>query len=78
MILQLVFDCGASFKGMPLNHHLLQRPNLTSTSLGVLLRFTQEPVAVMGNIQAMFHQGKVKEEWEGKGNGGVLYDCPSV
>lgn len=58
----MVFDCGAAFKGMSLNHQLLQGPNFTSTLLGVLLRFRQEPVAVMGDIQSMFHQVKVTEE----------------
>lgn len=39
----------------------MQGPNLTSTLLGVLLRFRQESVAVMGDIQSMFHQVKVPE-----------------
>lgn len=60
--LRVVFVCGAAFKGMSLNHQLLQGPNLTSTLLGVLLRFRQEPVVVMGNIQSMFHQVKLTEE----------------
>ncbi|XDV39580.1 hypothetical protein PO909_008806 [Leuciscus waleckii] len=57
--LRVVFDCGATFKGTSLNQQLLQGPNLTSTLLGVLLRFRLEPVAVMGDIQAMFHQAKI-------------------
>lgn len=60
--LRVVFDCGATFKGTSLNKQLLQGPNLTSTLLGVLIRFRQEPVAVMGDIQSMFHQVKVMEE----------------
>ncbi|KAK0142160.1 hypothetical protein N1851_020144 [Merluccius polli] len=52
----------AACKGTSLNQQLLQGPNLTSTLLGVLVRFRQEPVAVMGDIQAMFHQVKVTEE----------------
>ncbi len=62
MTLRVVFDCGATCKGTSLNQQLLQGPNLTSTLLGVLIRFRQEPVAVMGKIQAMFHQVKVEEE----------------
>lgn len=57
--LQVVFDCGAMFKGVSLNSVLLQGQNLTSSLLGILTRFRQEPVAVMGDIQAMFHQVKV-------------------
>jgi len=45
-----------------LNKELLQGPNLTSSLLGVLFRFREEPVAFMGDIHAMFHQVKVAEE----------------
>lgn len=58
----MVFNCGAAFKGTSLNEQLLQGPNLTSTLLGVLLRFRQESVAVMGDIQSMLHQVKVPED----------------
>ena len=59
--LRVVFDCAATFKGTSLNSQLLQGPNLTSSLLGVLTRFRQEPVAVMGDIQKMFYQVKVAE-----------------
>ena len=57
--LRVVFDCGASFKGTSLNSKLLQGPDLTNSLLGVLTRFRQESVAVMADIQAMYHQVKV-------------------
>lgn len=60
--LRVVFDCGATFQGVSLNDELLPGPNLTSSLLGVLLRFRKEPVAFVGDIQAMFHQVKVAEE----------------
>ena len=60
--LRVVFDCAATFKGTSLNRELLQGPNLNSTLLGVLLRFRQEPVAIMGDVQAMFHQVQVPEK----------------
>lgn len=60
--IRVVFDCGSTFQGTSLNNKLLQGPNLTSSLLGVLTRFRQEPVAFMGDIQAMFHQVKVAEE----------------
>lgn len=60
--LHVVLDCGATFQGASLNSKLLQGPNLTSSLLGVLVRFRLEPVAYMGDIQAMFHQVKVAEE----------------
>lgn len=60
--LRVVFDCGAEFKGTLLNKQLIQGPNLTSSLLGVLTRFRQEPAAVIADIQAMFHQVNVAEE----------------
>lgn len=60
-----MFDCGATFKGTSLNNQLLQGPNLTSTSLGVFhhrFRFLPESLAIIGDIQAIFHQVKVAEE----------------
>lgn len=60
--LRVVFDCGAAFQGTSLNSELLQGPNLTSSLLGVLVRFRKELVAFMGDIKAMFHQVRVPEE----------------
>ncbi|XP_006819133.1 uncharacterized protein LOC102802549 [Saccoglossus kowalevskii] len=54
--IRVVFDCAARFQGTALNDHLLQGPDLTNNLLGVLLRFRQEPVALMADIEAMFHQ----------------------
>ena len=60
--LRVVFDCGAEYKGVSLNNQLLQGPNLTSSLIGVLMRFRQDHVALMADIKAMFHQVKVSEE----------------
>ncbi|KAJ8410005.1 hypothetical protein AAFF_G00210460 [Aldrovandia affinis] len=60
--LRVVFDCGASFQGTSLNQQLLQGPDLTSSLVGVLMRFRQETVAVMANVEAMFHQIRVSHE----------------
>lgn len=57
-----VFDCFSEFKGATFNSHLLQGPNLTSSLLGVLVRFRQEPIAIMGDIQSIFYQVKLAEE----------------
>lgn len=54
--LRVVFDCSASFQGTSLNNKLIQGPNLTSDLVGVLLRSRQEPVALMADIESMFHQ----------------------
>lgn len=60
--LRVVFDCGAEYKGISLNIQLLQGPNLTSSLVGVLMRFRLEQVAIMVEIKAMFHQVKVAEK----------------
>lgn len=60
--LRVVFDCGASFQGTSLNQQLLQGPDLTSSLVGVLMRFRQETVAVMADVEAMFHQVRVSDE----------------
>ena len=60
--LRVVFDCGATYEGTSLNCQLLQGPDLTNSLIGVLIRFRQEPVAVMADIQAMFHQVHVSDE----------------
>lgn len=45
-----------------LNEQLLQGPDLTSTLTGVIMRFHQEPVTIMADVEAMFHQVKVPSE----------------
>ena len=59
--IRVVFDCGATYQGTSLNSELLQGPDLTSSLFGVLTRFRQEPVAVMTDIQTMFHQARVSK-----------------
>ncbi|CAL9682043.1 unnamed protein product [Knipowitschia caucasica] len=60
--LRVVFDGGATFQGVSLNSHLLQGPDLTSQLVGVLTRFRKEPVVLMADIEAMFHQVRVPPE----------------
>lgn len=57
--IRVVFDCGASFQGTSLNAQLMQGPDLTSTLIGVVTRFRKEPVVMMADIKAMFHQVRV-------------------
>ena len=58
---RVVFGCAAKFKGKSLNDHLMQGPDQTSSLLGVLLRFRQDHVAVVADIEAMFLQVRVDE-----------------
>ncbi|KAJ8380265.1 hypothetical protein SKAU_G00010430 [Synaphobranchus kaupii] len=58
----VVFDCSARFQETSLNDHLLTGPDLTNTLVGVLCRFRKGSVAVMCDVERMFHQFQVKRE----------------
>lgn len=47
---------------MSLNDHLLSGPELMNTLVGVLCRFRKGPVAIMCDIERMFHQFHVRAE----------------
>ncbi len=61
----LVFNCSYQYQGQSLNQYLLPGPTLGASLLGVLIRFREHPVAVSGDITAMFHQVRLIPE-----------DCP--
>lgn len=56
-----VFDSSAEFKGVSLNQQLLQGPDFINNLLGILIRFRKERVAVVADIQSMFHSFLVDE-----------------
>ena len=60
--IRVVYDCSAVYRGISLNSLLLQGPNLTSSLVGVLLRFREKPIAVMADIEKMFYQVRVPVE----------------
>ena len=53
---RVVYDCAAKYGGTSLNQQLLQGPDQTNQLVGVLSRFRQQPVGVVADIEAMFHQ----------------------
>lgn len=59
--IRVVFDSSAQYSGVSLNDVLLTGPNLNNSLLGVLLRFRKERVAILADIQQMFHCFLVQE-----------------
>ena len=59
--IRVVFDCSARYQGKSLNDLLLNGPNLTNNLFGVLLRFRQERIALMADIESMFYQVRVAD-----------------
>ncbi|XP_073711060.1 uncharacterized protein [Misgurnus anguillicaudatus] len=60
--IRVVFDCSARFHDTSLNDHLLTGPDLTNTLVGVLCRFRKGPIAIMCDVERMFHQFHVAKE----------------
>ncbi|KAL0154219.1 hypothetical protein M9458_050473 [Cirrhinus mrigala] len=60
--IRVVFDCSAKYEGIALNDHLLTGPDLTNGLTGVLCRFRKHPIAVMCDIEKMFHRFHVTRE----------------
>ena len=56
---QVVFHCSANSKGKSLNQKLLRGSDLLSNLIGVFLRFRKKKIAMVRNIEAMFHQVRV-------------------
>ena len=59
---RVVFDCAAKYNGASLNEALYQGPNFLNNLSGVLMRFRKDPIAVVADIEAMFHQCFVTEQ----------------
>ena len=60
--IRMVFNSSAKFKEVSLNKNLMSGPDLTNQIVGVLTRFCEEPVVIMGDIESMFHQEMVPRE----------------
>ena len=57
--IRVVFDLSTEFQGTSTNKSLLPGPDLANQIIGILLRFREEPVAVTGDIEAMYHKVKI-------------------
>ena len=58
--LRVVFDCAAKLQGTSLNDQLLHGPDLTNNLFGVLNRFREESIALVSDMEAIFHQVRVE------------------
>jgi hypothetical protein len=59
---RVVYNCSFQYQGHNLNKYLLAGPTLTSTLLGVLLRFREHAIAITSDIKGMFHQIRLLPE----------------
>ena len=60
--IRIVFDASSNFKGTSLNKSLLPGPNLLNNLVTVLSRFRRGKVAVVSDIEKMYHQVLVPEK----------------
>ena len=60
--IRVVFDSSAEYQGTSLNKELLPGPDLMNNLTGVLVRFREENIATMCDIEQMFHSFHVKPE----------------
>ena len=60
---RIVFDCSLKFRDVCLNSELLQGPDLANSLLGILIRFREERIAFLGDIEQMFYRVKVPCEY---------------
>lgn len=59
---RVVYNCSFQYQGHNLNQYLSPGPTLTSTLLGVLLRFREHAIAITSDIKGMFHQIRLLPE----------------
>ena len=59
---RIVYDCAAKSKGVSLNEKLMKGPDLVNRLVGVLLRFRKERIAIVSDIEGMFHQVRCAPE----------------
>ena len=59
---RMFMDAKAKYNNVSLNDKLLVGPELLNNLCGVLLRFREERVALLANIESMFNQCQITEE----------------
>ena len=59
---RIVFNSSSVYQGHALNDYWLKGPDLLNNLFGVILRFREKEVAVMGDISKMYHRILIPEE----------------
>lgn len=57
-----MLDCSTEYKAASLNNELISGSDMTNQILGLLIRFRQEPIVMMADIESIFFQVCVPEE----------------
>ena len=57
--MRVVSDCAARFRGKSLSDELLQGSDFMNSLVGVLLQFRKERMAIVLDIEAIFHRVRV-------------------
>ena len=60
--LRVVFDAAARFAGKSLNSELLKGPDLLQNLIGIILRFRQERIALVADVEQMFYQIRIIDD----------------
>ncbi|KAK4315789.1 hypothetical protein Pmani_012997 [Petrolisthes manimaculis] len=58
---RIVFNASASYNGHILNEYWAKGPNVLNSLFGLLLRFRENPVAIIGDISKMFNSVRLSE-----------------
>ena len=58
---QIVFNSSDNFKGHCLNDYWMKGPDLLNSLFGVILRFTENAVAISGDISKVYHKILIPE-----------------
>ena len=58
---RIVFNAAASYQGVSLNDLLAKGPDVINNLVGILLRFREEEIGMVGDIRKMYHAVKLSE-----------------
>ena len=57
--IRVIFDCSAEYLGYAFNKQLIPGLDLTNQIVGVLIRFREEQVPFMRDIETMFYEVRI-------------------